>query len=66
MKNVNSELSIDQLSIFLDLMPIAISITSIENEEFVDVNKAFEKLLLVRKEMIIGRTEAELNMITSD
>lgn len=56
----------EKLSAFFNLNPSACSIISIDNNEFIDVNVAFCKLLGYSRAEIIGRKAEDVGMVSVD
>ena len=63
-KNNIPTLSLNQLELFFELIPIAISVTTIDTGEFIYINKNFEKLFVCKRKDIIGKKSTDLKIIT--
>ncbi len=68
MKNTKEilKLSIDQIDNLFELIPVAISVSSIEEGRFIYSNKAFKKFIHYDKAYILGKTSVELNLVPPD
>ena len=63
--NITTKISIEQLGLFFEFIPIAVSITSINLGEYIYVNKFFEKLFACKRKNIIGKKSSDLNILTT-
>ena len=68
MKNTKAilKISIDQIDALFELIPVAISISKIEDGRNIYANKALKKLLQRNKADILGKTLFELNIASSE
>ncbi len=64
--NTRPEITINQLGIFFELIPVAISITSIDQGVFIYVNNYFEKLFVCKRKNILGKKSIDLNILTAE
>ena len=64
--NITTRISVDQLGLFFELIPIATCITTVNTSEYIYINKYFEKLFVCKRINIIGKKSNELNILTSE
>ena len=62
--SINTKLSVEQLGSFFELIPVAISITTIDEGIFIYVNKYFEKLFVCKRKDILNKKSTDLKIIT--
>lgn len=64
--NITTKVTIEQLGLFFELIPIATSITNVTSGEYIYINKYFEKLFDCKRKNIVGKKSAELSILTEE
>ncbi len=62
--NLMSEITIEKLGSYFEMIPVAISITTIDDGIFVYINKHFEKLFCAKRKTILNKKSTDLNILT--